>query len=239
MNYLTAMSTIRIGALAASLCLGYANVSGADTLITFNSFPGPDNQLGTGDDIAIGPGSPAVFFTDQFARLSGGVGFVVDSAVGGNPSLGYVPSLGAVFRLGGNNLSVTARPDAGPGQFGFGALRYRFVASDDGTTPVTVPQFQFDFIHGIAPGAHNIAGFYDSGGSLLNAILFIDDFANNPRISYANPVGIARVDIFTTFSVATDNLVIPGAVPEASTWAALVAVSLAGLWQARRQVRSA
>ena len=218
--------------------LSLAAASALATPITFSVFPGADNTLGTGDDVAVNAGSgngTGVFFTNQFAHLSGGVGFLVDSPVDGDPLSGYI-NMGAIVSLSGNNVLVTARPDAGARQFGFGDVRYRFVQSSDGSTSTGVSSVDFDFVTGVDTGAVDTAKFYDLNNNLLGTLSYIDGTGNN-HISYANAAGIARVDVNTSFSAATDNVSWgTEVVPEPSTLALLLSgITLIGWRQRRRE----
>lgn len=195
----------------------FAASSATATTVTFSAFPGPDNTLGTGDDVPINAGSgngQAVFFTTEYTHLTGGAGLLVDSPVEGNPTFGYNSGLGAVLLWGGNNILVGARPDAGPGQFSFGPIRYHFVDSSNGTNPVAVVNVDLDFVSGIFGGSIDTAQFFDLNGTLLATATYTDGVGSN-HVSYSNLAGIARVDIGTSFSVATDNFSYSGlVVPE-------------------------
>lgn len=204
--------------IAFAALLAAATPSQADT-VTFDAFPGPDGRFGTADDVPIGPGGASgIFtpFTNEFVHLAGGVGLVIDSAVGGNPVFGYIGGIGEIYSRLGNHMLVTARPDVAPDAGTFGAVRYRFVLSSDGTTPTTIPSISFNFVPGIAPGHVDTASFFDQAGNLLSSVSYVDG-VGSPDVSYGNAAGIARVDITTNFSVATDNISLP-AVPEPSVW---------------------
>jgi len=180
---------------------------GSRTTITFSTFPGMDNILGNADDIRVlppWPPSSAVWFTNEYAHLAGGVGVVVDSK-----TTTVNQNLGAIVKANWNywgldNVLVQARADAGPDKFSYGAVDYRFVNSADGVTPAVATRVEFDFVPGISPGATSTARFYGPSGNLLHTAIY-GDGANLPRIVYANSAGIAKVSITTNISAATDN----------------------------------
>ena len=218
-----------------TLCLYIPSVYTHAVTIDFSAFPGADNMLGTADDIPVSESSlKGVFFTNEYAHLMGGIGFVVDSAVGGNSSSGYYSNLGAIVNAGRppySNVLVAAAPELGPGEIYFGALRYRFVDSVDGTTPVAVPSIGFDFVPGVAPGFTDTARFYDLAGNLLTTITYVDGVGNN-HVSYSNPAGFSRVEIDTNFSVTTDNVTF--SIPEPSSLA-LIGSGIVSLIRSRRR----
>ena len=77
-QYFAVRSAITLALLAVP------SVFGGTVIVDFTAFPGADNTLGTGDDVALGltsssSGGVQTRFTNEFAFLSGGVGFVVDS----------------------------------------------------------------------------------------------------------------------------------------------------------------
>jgi hypothetical protein len=222
--------------ILTAVLIGLPGAATAATTITFSTFPGVDNILGTLDDIVVNapwPPSAAVHFTNQYAFLSGGVGVVVDSKPNAQP---VNSMLGAIVKNGpANNILVQARPDASPTAFSYGALDFRFVSSLDGLTPSLASIVELDFVTGISAGALNTARFYDESGSLLHTATYTDGTGSN-HVSYSHPGGIGRVSITTSFSVATDNFTFtPMPVPEPSR-ALLLALGL-GPALLRRQRR--
>ena len=101
--------------------------------INFSVFPGTDNTLGTGDDVATAPSESAIQFTTQYSQLYGGTGVMFDSLQPPNTGLA------SVWNFGNGTFSLCdARPDVSPTTCSFANMQMRFVSSADGTTPVSV-----------------------------------------------------------------------------------------------------
>lgn len=203
MNKMTRSSLFSVALLC--VILGNTTVSHAQNTITFDRFPGVDNTLGTGDDVFPAPTSVnSVHFTNQFSRLVGSAGFVVDSiGITGGTGLGAVGVIGGTGRY-----LLRARPDANPTAYSFSSVRIRFVNPADGVTPVSLPSFGLDLVPNVSPGATNTVRFFDAGGALLNTVAWVDGQPGNV-INYANASGIASVETSTSFSLAHDNLRLP------------------------------
>lgn len=206
-------------------------------LVNFEFFPGPDNSLGTPDDIPIT--ATVTHFTTEFAFLDGGVGFVVDSLSGTPDAIG----VGGIEDYGndGDNRVGAARPEIGPTAFSFGPHRYRFVSSLDGLTPALVSDVSLFVGLDANNTATDTIQFFDGLGGLLHTITL----PNTPgqTVAYSNPVGIGSILITTTFSVASDDLEYTpllepssSAAPEPSTVALL---GLGGLLVLGRRSRQA
>ena len=171
------------------------------TTVGFETFPGPDGLLNTSDDVPVdvsGYPASAAWFTTEFASLEGGVGVVFDSGSTATSLAAVVPrSSGAT-----NNILVQARPDAGPGLYSYANIAARFVNAADGVTAAAVNDVSFALVSGIAAPVTNTVRFFDRSGGLLDQQQFDRD---GVTVSYSSAAGIARVEVSTTFSVATDN----------------------------------
>jgi MYXO-CTERM domain-containing protein len=194
--------------------------------INFNAFPGPDNTLGTADDVPVNAtSSAAVQFTTQFSQLAGGTGVLFDSL---NPvNLG----VGAITKIGSTYILVDARPDVSSTAYSFADVGMRFVSSADGSTPVTVGEVTLTLFSG-GFGNQNVT-FYDLAGNAL----ITDTVSPGSTVSYSNPSGIAKVTAHTTGSIGVTSLEFtPASVPEPAG-ELLAGLGLVGIGLVRRRRR--
>lgn len=157
----------------------------ADTVtITFDHYPGPDNQLGTGDDIPIV--APTTFaaqtlqITDQFAAL--GIEFLTPPVEDKNEILN-------------NNSFTNPAGSTEPnlmGSQGTITIEARF----------TVPVFRVGALIGVSGGTDRLE-IFDSGGNSLGSMV-----GDDVVVSLASTTPIARfvISVASGTTVAIDNL---------------------------------
>ena len=146
--------------------------------VDFTAFPGADNILGTADDTAA-----LARFTNEYAFLSGGVGFTVDSLCCGSSGL----DLGAIEIIDSLNSLVEARPDIGSTDFSLGDLAINMVSSTDGITHSSVRSIDVRF----DPGATGSISFFNSRNDLRFRTSVPAGGSNN--VLYSDADGIARI----------------------------------------------
>ncbi len=209
-QYFAVRSAITLALLAVP------SVFGGTVIVDFTAFPGADNILGTGDDVALNLTSSAsggvqTRFTNEFAFLSGGVGFVVDSLCCTAPQgIGVA----TIANGGAGNLLAQARPDIDSTAYSFGSLNIRFVSSADGTTPVNVYSVDVrfgagasgtvDFFHGTTEDRYSVS--LPTSGSLNLSYSDVDLLG---EIRFTGTGGINLLEFDSTTAVSP-----PAATPE-------------------------
>ena len=206
--------------------------------VDFTVFPGADRILGTSDDVPVTLTGGQTRFTNAFATLNGGVGFLVDSLCC-TPPLGT--GLGAITNRGGENLLVEARPDVDATAFSFGNLQFRMVASTDGVTPTHVTSIDIR----LSPGSSGTIDFFNPRDDLRFRAVVPHDGSTN--VLYSDADGLSRivftgtggVDLFEFDATAPltepPPFVPPANVPEPGTFGLLLVGLILPLMDLRRR----
>lgn len=204
----------------------------ATVTTNFADFPGPSEILGAPDEIPVtftfssSSNGNQARFTNQFAELAGGLGFIVDSLCCG--SLG--DELGSIYESGSGDWLVQARPDVDGTAFSFGSVAIDFVSSSNGTTPTTVASVDIT-----VPSGDGTLDFYDITDNLLGS----STVSGGGDFPFASATGIASVVFNVSDSSAISGLSFTTAsTPEpAGLWLCLPALLVGLKW--RRRVRTA
>ena len=155
--------------------------------VDFTVFPGADQTLGTSDDLPVALSGGQTRFTNAFAFLDGGVGFLVDSLCCAPPQ---GAGLGAITNRGGENVLVQARPDLDVFAFTFGSLQFRMVGSADGNTPAHVTSIDIR----LSPGSSGTIDFFNPRNDLRFRAVVPHEGSTN--VLYSDADGLAQI-VFT------------------------------------------
>jgi hypothetical protein len=165
--------------------------------VDFTAFPGVDNIFGTSDDVPVhltasSSGGVQARFTNEFAFINGGVGFLVDSLCCTSPT-GF--GLGAITSLNGVDVLAQARPDVDSTAYRFGSLEFRLVSSTNGVTPTHVTSIDIR----LSPGSSGTIDFFNPRDDLRFRATVPHDGSTN--ILYSDADGLTRVVFTGTGSV--------------------------------------
>ncbi len=214
-----------VGVAASAATHGTVSlVSGAPAPVSidFSVFPGPDQLLGTGDDVATDPGissGDTVIVNDDPARS---YAFLADGPNGVLfESLSFAGRSGSVVKHGSDHVLVSDADgvDGGSSSYSYADMRIHFIESGTPSSPLLRPVSAvsvtvIDAVGGFPPtvvfrdqsGAvlHSETAPYESASWIPHVISF-DDSAAGSRI--------AMVDITTNFSMATTAVTFTSADP--------------------------